>query len=237
MFAEVIEIERARRAKRSEQQQPTERDAVLEQRREDALSPHALMSALERRGLSQAFLSSAVREDRIPAVLRQWAGRFPGALRERGSALLVGPTGTGKTVVASWLVAQAYLAMIRSPSWGGLPPRMLRVRANDLYRAVFRRDDRLLDAAVQAELLAIDDWGAAYEHEWPLAEIDALVDARWEAMRSTVVTTNLAALRRESPSASFEMRYPRAFSRLTDAAGPGLVVMRGSDQRRAEVSR
>lgn len=174
--------------------------------------------------------------------LAAWADDFPGSCRLSGSgALLCGPTGTGKTAQATTLLALAYRAGALDDSDEWRAPSLLFRHAVDLVESVFDKSEegrKRFKVAEVVDVLVIDDWGTAYETEWPLSRLDRLVDARWADLRTTIVTTNLAprvlpAMAPEEASDTFERRYPRAFSRLTAAPGPGVVKIVGADRRAA----
>ena len=176
-------------------------------------------------GIAVRHQTEALNEQIVPRALVRWADRFPGSLKE-GNVLLAGPTGTGKTCAAVWALLRALeVASVRF------------IAERDLVAHLF--EHRSLRTFERFDLLVIDDWGEAYEHDWPLAAIDGLIDRRWLDMRATIVTTNLpptkasAEKQKVDPRHSFEGRYPRAFSRLCDAGGPGLVFVNGPDRRRA----
>lgn len=164
----------------------------------------------------------------IPPALREWV---EGETLD-GAALLAGPVSTGKSASAVWVLRERYLRGI-----GDDPPRKykgptaLYITTRKLIAAVFDRDRKLIDRCEKIDLLVIDDMGAAYEHAWPLSDVDGIVDERWLACLPTVMTTNLLVDKRPNED-SFEARYPRAHARLTDRVGPGLVVMAGRNLRR-----
>jgi DNA replication protein DnaC len=150
--------------------------------------------------------------------------------------LLAGPPGTGKTATLAYLVAEFHrrgdLTGDRLAGYRWEAPSVRFAKVRDLYASVFDRRSGPLAAARSVDVLLLDDWGAAYEHDWPLAELDGLVDHRWDRQLATVVTTNLPATRQQSGHASFEATAERAYSRLCGAPGPGLVVMDRRDLRR-----
>lgn len=196
-------------------------------------APAQVRLALRRAGVPPRYREGlGVEEDLVPAgakvLLHTW--------RDGGCLLLAGPPGTGKTTTLAWLAAQLHLAgdVVEGPGghplWGSPVVRLFKVR--DLYASVFARRTTPLAEARVAEVLLLDDWGAAYEHEWPLAELDGLVDHRWDRQLPTVVTTNLAPTREQGGTYSFEATSERAYSRLTAAPGPGLVLLDRKDLRR-----
>lgn len=167
--------------------------------------------------------------------LLAWAEGFPASLGTGAGVLLCGPTGTGKTTQAAALVRAAYHRGRLEDDGSWRAPSALFVHAVDLSEWVFDKQADKIKLARAVDLLVIDDWGVAYESEWPLSVLDRVVDARWAELRSTIVTTNLFPLRNAEAgidAQTFEGRYPRAFSRLADAAGPGVVMLEGGDRRR-----
>jgi len=195
-------------------------------------------------GVGRRHAGVAFNEDRIPKVLRAWSESFPGSMR-CGGTILHGPPGTGKTTATVWLLARAYLqsqpevSIEQEPELG---PRVTRyslavpkakfVSSSKLFAAVFSREP--ITEYEEADLLVIDDWGQAYETEWPLAVLDGLIDLRWREMRATIVTTNLhpEPFEQLPEGSSFAERYGRVISRLCDTDGPGAVPMGGKDLRR-----
>lgn len=191
--------------------------------------PHFVAQYQRRARLPSRLVELDIDESLLPDAVRAW----PATIRAGGSLLLAGPSGSGKTVSATWGVRQTYLSGRVEvtpyacgdrdrPTWQH--KSALFARAAHLYRAVFDRNRALLDQAEQVGVLVIDDWGTAYEHAWPMGEIDTLVDVRWGERRPTIVTTNV------HPD-QFRKLYPRAWTRLRDASGPGLAVLDRDDLR------
>jgi DNA replication protein DnaC len=204
--------------------------------REAALRPEAITNWLESAGVGRRHRELRIHPELVPASLRAWADGFPDSLG--GSALLAGNAGTGKTVTARWLLEQAYRSGSASSSrW--VCPRGIFITAAALFNAVFAK--RPLDELELVELLVLDDVGAPHESGWPLGVLDALIDTRWRECRSTIVTSNLLPRPKleqaEPDQTTFRGRYPRVYSRLCDASGPGLVVFAREDlrARRAEM--
>lgn len=190
-----------------------------------AARPDELERQLLAAGVSKRHRGIALRDDLIPKALRDWAAGFPGSL-EGASAVIAGPPGTGKTAASVWLLGRAFRSgevVSGDGSIRWVSPSIGFVSASELFAAVFEK--KSLAAYERPALLVIDDWGMAYESEWPLAFMDRLLDRRWSEMRSTVMTTNL------TPQV-FAERYPRVASRLCDAGGPGMVPVVRADLRR-----
>jgi DNA replication protein DnaC len=136
---------------------------------------------------------------------------------------LFGDTGTGKTTLAM-LVSKAALEAGRSVAIYSLPKLLARIRrtydsepGGDSYLSFFER-------LTSVDLLHIDDLGAEKRSDWVLEQLYALVNERYEAQRSMVVTTNLDQQQLE------EQIGPRTVSRLIEICGDPLPLF-GPDQR------
>jgi DNA replication protein DnaC len=108
----------------------------------------------------------------------------------RGRGLwLFGEVGTGKTTLAM-VVAKAALEDGRSVAIYSLP-RLL----NEIRRTYDDASDssyvQLLDRLAGVDLLHVDDLGAEKSSPWVLEQLYAIVNARYEAEKSMVITTNL----------------------------------------------
>lgn len=158
----------------------------------------------------------------VPSECETWVRHH----RSGAGMVLAGPVGSGKTIAAVHCLREVFaLGEYHLPEeklYEWRPARSCYVKARNLYRAVFERDAQTIERARNAAVLVIDEWGGAYESPWPLAEMDGLIDDRWEARRSTIITTNSHPTDGES---SLKATAPRAFDRLCDAPGPGLVTM------------
>ena len=143
---------------------------------------------------------------------------------EAGRGLwLMGDTGTGKTTLAM-LVSKAALEDSRSVAIYSLPKLLARIRrtydsepGGDSYLSFFER-------LTSVDLLHIDDLGAEKRSDWVLEQLYALVNERYEAQRSMLVTTNL------EPDELEEQIGPRTVSRLVEICGEPLPLF-GPDRR------
>ncbi len=147
---------------------------------------------------------------------------------EEGRGLwLFGDTGTGKTTLAM-LVSKMALEAGHSVAIYSLPKLLARIRrtydsepGGDSYLAFFER-------LTSVDLLHIDDLGAEKRSDWVLEQLYALINERYEAQRSVIVTTNL-------PHAELEEQIgSRTVSRLSQICDE--VPLFGSDRRYGKVA-
>jgi hypothetical protein len=223
--------------------------------RRESLLPRSLAAWLARAGVGLRMRDEPIDAQLVPDVLRRWAQGFPESLRG-ASALLTGPSGAGKTCAAVWLLAELYRrgVVVNRGTLEWLVPHVSFQPASELFAACFERDRdrdrRPLERLERVPVLVVDDWGLPFEHAWSLAQLDRLIDKRWTERLPTIVTTNLfpeplpepepgtkPADRRKpiNPADTFQVRYPRIYSRLCDAGsgGPGVIRMVRSDMRRS----
>jgi DNA replication protein DnaC len=141
---------------------------------------------------------------------------------DRGQGLWIqGDVGTGKTTLAM-LVSKAALQAGRSVAIYSLP-RLL----NLLRAAMDSREGKLdfLDRLTAVDLLHLDDLGAENRTDWVLEQLYSIVNARYEAERAIVATTNLM------PDELSERLGARTVSRLVEICGD-LIPLYGEDRRR-----
>jgi DNA replication protein DnaC len=143
-------------------------------------------------------------------------------LREGQGLWLFGDTGTGKTTLAM-LISKAALEAGKTVAIYSLPKLLARIRrtydsepGGDSYLSFFER-------LTSVDLLHIDDLGAEKRSDWVLEQLYALVNERYEAQRSILITTNLPHPELEEQIGS------RTVSRLTQMCDE--VEVRGDDRR------
>ena len=131
-----------------------------------------------------------------------------------------GEVGTGKTTLAM-LVSKAALDEGRSVAIYSLP------RLLNLLRESMDSDKGMLDfmdRLTSVDLLHLDDLGAENSSEWVLEQLYSIVNARYEAERAIVATTNLM------PDELSERLGARTVSRLVEICGD-LIPLFGEDKR------
>jgi DNA replication protein DnaC len=143
-------------------------------------------------------------------------------LQEGRGLWLFGDTGTGKTTLAM-LISKAALEAGKTVAIYSLPKLLARIRrtydsepGGDSYLSFFER-------LTSVDLLHIDDLGAEKRSDWVLEQLYALVNERYEAQRSILITTNLPHPELEEQIGS------RTVSRLTQMCDE--VEVRGDDRR------
>jgi DNA replication protein DnaC len=132
-----------------------------------------------------------------------------------------GDVGTGKTTLAM-IVSKAAIDVGRSVAIYSLP------RLLNLLRESLQADGGLvdlLDRLSAVDLLHIDDLGAENQTEWVFEQLYSIVNARYEAQRAIVATTNL-----ESDGLSARLGE-RTVSRLVEICRDP-IVLAGDDKRR-----
>jgi DNA replication protein DnaC len=132
-----------------------------------------------------------------------------------------GDIGTGKTTLAM-LVSKAALEADRSVAIYSLP-RLLNLLRESMESSGGKLD--LIDRLTDVDLLHIDDLGAENTTEWVLEQLYSIVNARYEAERAIVATTNLM------PDALSERLGARTVSRLVEICGDP-ITLTGDDDRR-----
>src|ERR1700742_4881909 len=156
------------------------------------------------------------------AEVHAFIGDLDRRLAEGRGLWIFGDTGTGKTTLAM-LISKAALESGKSVAIYSLPKLLARIRrtydsepGSDNYLSFF-------DKLTSVDLLHIDDLGAEKRSDWVLEQLYALVNERYEARRSMIITTNLAHPELE------EQIGGRTVSRLTQMCDE--VEVRGSDRR------
>jgi DNA replication protein DnaC len=129
--------------------------------------------------------------------------------------------GTGKTTLAM-LISKAAIEAGRSVAIYSLP-RLLNLLRESLDSADGKLD--LIDRLTAVDLLHVDDLGAEHQTDWVLEQLYSIVNARYEAERAILATTNLM------PDELDARLGARTVSRLVDICGD-IIPLFGEDRRR-----
>lgn len=154
-----------------------------------------------------------------------WCAEFSSAST---SLLILGPTGVGKTHLA--------FGAIRDLAARGVAVKWLALTAPDLYARLRPRDgvdgEGEFQAIASAELLLLDDLGAAKASEWTEEVNYRLVNHRYDRALPMLLTSNLPAVAKDGKPDLRTVLGERVMSRLTEMCQ--YVTLRGPDRRRSE---
>lgn len=189
------------------------------------------------------FEARTVGSSKALAVARRFVA---GEIR---SLVLAGPTGVGKTHLAAAIVREVhqrlgadYLIAMgearltgtlplppRYPEWVNVADAIARLRLEmDAPREERTAGMRLRRLATYPGLVVLDDLGREKVTDWTAETVYALVNGRYEARLSTLVTTNLT--KRDAA----ESPYWPAISRLAEDGA--LVAIEAPDRRLARTA-
>ncbi len=123
--------------------------------------------------------------------VRQFVVSLPARLDAGDGLWLHGSVGTGKTTLAM-LVSKHAIEAGRSVAIYSLPSLLARIRAtfDDGDKGALSQVE-LVARLTNVDLLHVDDVGAEKTSEWVLEQFYEIVNARYEAERSMLITTNL----------------------------------------------
>jgi DNA replication protein DnaC len=208
-----------------DEQTNTARDCECRAQRIATARTKSLAGRIPRRYAGVSFDRSPVTDlattapEQIESVRRYV--RAIAANLDAGKGLWIqGDVGTGKTTLAM-LISKAALDAGRSVAIYSLP-RLL----NLLREAMDSDEGKLdfLDRLTAVDLLHIDDLGAENHTDWVLEQLYSIVNARYEAERAIVATTNLM------PEELSDRLGARTVSRLVEICGD-LIPLYGKDKR------
>lgn len=137
-------------------------------------------------------------------LARRYVEEWP-TERARGM-LLTGSVGLGKTHLAVATLLECRRRWNASVAFVDLPELLTRIKAT-FHQDASATEDSILRPLLRADLLAIDEIGAARSTEWAFAMTENIINVRYNANLSTLFTTNFANLppaqtiRREAPAA------------------------------------
>jgi DNA replication protein DnaC len=187
----------------------------------------------------------------VVSAVRGYVRNLKDRFEEGRGMWLVGDVGTGKTTLAM-IVSGAALEAGYSVAIYSLP-RLLNLIRDEVGTENSLLD--LLDRLSAVDLLHIDDLGAQHTTPWRLEQLYSIVDARYQAGRPIIATTNLlppdlakqmgrqihttvtddgeggkSAERREVSNDASEVVGQRIVSRLVEMCGDPLPLF-GHDKR------
>lgn len=164
-----------------------------------------------------------------PDVLA-WAAEFIADPASAPSLLLLGPTGTGKTHQAYGAIRATTTAPMPTRAGGYRTARWIGMTYAEVTASLRPRGrdydtEEVLGRYRRTELLFVDDLGAAKASEWVEEATYRIVNGRYEDMRPSIFTSNLALAELK------EAIGDRIASRLAETCVR--IVLDGPDRRRA----
>ncbi len=159
----------------------------------------------------------------VVGAVREYTESLDEKLEGGRGLWLMGDVGTGKTSLAM-LVSKAALEDGHSVAIYSLPRLLSRIRRTYDAEAGEQSYLEFFQRLTSVDLLHVDDLGVEKRTDWVLEQLYALVDERYEAQRSILVTTNLDQSQLE------EQIGARTVSRLVEICGDPLPLF-GDDLR------
>jgi DNA replication protein DnaC len=112
------------------------------------------------------------------------------------SYYIYGPVGSGKTLLAAYMILEAKrVAYMQGKDF----PEAILLSIPELLldiRRTFGKDPEseleLINRVCDADLLVLDDLGSEKDTDWSFQMIYLIINRRYEAMKSTIVTSNLS---------------------------------------------
>ncbi|HMJ33813.1 MAG TPA: ATP-binding protein [Baekduia sp.] len=122
-------------------------------------------------------------------AVRRYTSQIDERLDQGEGLWMFGGHGTGKTTLAM-LVSKAAISAGHSVAIYSLPRLLAEIRRTFDEGSPITQT-QLIDQLTAVDLLHIDDVGAESTSPWVLEQLYAIVNARYEAKKAIVVTTNL----------------------------------------------
>jgi DNA replication protein DnaC len=160
----------------------------------------------------------------VVEVVREYIDGLEARIADGRGLWIEGSVGTGKTTLAM-LVARKAIEAGFTVAIYSLPRLLARIRRTydgDTGQLSYLE---FFERLTSVDLLQIDDLGAEKRSDWVLEQLYAIVDERYAANRSIVVTTNLALTQLEAQIGE------RTVSRLAEICE--VLRLHGDDRRYA----
>lgn len=196
--------------------QAVESERLLQLYRQMGLTPQA----------QHAHLADFADQPQLQRMAEQlvYDGRVTVKDREYSGLLLIGPTGVGKTHLASAIVNAAYEQ--GKPALYTSTSAFLQALRRSYDRDAPANYDAVFNRACYAPLLVLDDFGTQRDTDWAWEQLYLLLDWRTGYRMPTVVTSNHSL--RDLAERTDDWNVERIISRLRLLAQ---VRMQGADRR------
>ncbi|MGI8579791.1 MAG: ATP-binding protein [Solirubrobacteraceae bacterium] len=194
--------------------------------RQNRAKARSLSAVIPRRyqGVSYDRPPVANMDRRVIAAVREYTDRIDERLDVGNGLWFIGDVGTGKTTLAM-LVSSIALAAGRTVAIYSMP-RLISLLRSSYADDSAHTDVELLEQLTKVDLLHLDDLGTERTNDWVLEQIYAIVNSRYEAEKSVVLTGN-----EDDREKLRQQLTGRTVSRLTEMCEE--IPVYGEDQRLA----
>lgn len=151
---------------------------------------------------------------------RNYAEHFLEFSKKGVGLLLMGGTGTGKSFHSA-CIANALLERGYSVVMASVPTMVAKIQRNS-----FGSSD-IIDDAIKADLLILDDLGAERGTEYAREQVYSLIDGRYSRSRPMIVSTNLTV---KDMTTTQDISLQRIYGRVLEKCVP--LQYTGEDRRR-----
>lgn len=165
----------------------------------------------------------------VVQATREYVDRLDQNLAEGRGIWFMGGTGTGKTTLGM-LIAKEALAAGRSVAVYFTPKLLTRIRQTYQEAESENAYARFFGQVTAVDLLYIDDLGSERHTDWVVEQLYAVVNERYEAQRSMLVTSNASGDVARGQEELEEQIGGRTVSRLVEICGDPLPLY-GTDHR------
>lgn len=173
--------ERKAREEERRQEEEKKKDAIDKRIFADSGMPE---SWRERR-LSKWEKTTEERASAYREIISYWQkiekGGYPGVL------YISGDIGTGKTFLASCWVRELHREGVHV-TWAKVGDIIREL--NDTHKSYKKSEKDVIDKYILTRVLVLDDLGKERLTEWAISQLYAIIDARCENERATVITSN-----------------------------------------------
>jgi DNA replication protein DnaC len=211
----LFALERARRARTSSDQRPSPVSRLGDQR-----EARRVFRELVAAGVPEQYRAPKWDLCQQRDTLKVWCSGIQHKLNRGKGLVLLGDMGTGKSFAAA-LIAHEAIRAHKHVRWTYAPELLNKLEDRSVRQTV-------LNQQIGADLVIWDDFGVRDPADWEVEKLDEIVEGRYAARRSLIVTSNWT---RERFAA--DKRLGRMMDRWKERQG--LVYFVGESQRRADV--
>ncbi len=165
------------------------------------------------------------RSARVTETCRSYVAGWGAALRENYGILFFGTTGTGKSHHA-YAIANGIAEKEHSVFCGTVLDLISAMQDNQQSR------EKILHIVKTTDLLLLDDFGATRYTDYQWEQVYSIINARYNARKPTIITTNLSP---KAMEASTDEWMCRVYSRIKSMCAIHLRLS-GEDRRTEEAA-